>query len=131
MTSINCTDKQRLFSAAENGEDYLLLAKQLQIKPQTARKIVARTKKRNGVISVPKGGARYSKVDDEMRNFIKEKVDQNCQITLTKIKEDLERRYPEKSKISTVTIMRVLDCYLYTVKKTELLSVNRNSLTTK
>ena len=70
MASINSLDKQRLLSAAENGKDYSLLAKQLRIKRQTARKIVARINKRNGVVSLPMGEARYFKVDDQMKNFM-------------------------------------------------------------
>ena len=128
---ISDLDKKRLFDCAEDGGDYILLAQQLRINKNTAKTIVRRLKKRNGVISLPCGGAHNIKVDDEMKEAIVSYVEENCQTTLKEIKEKLEHQFPTKPKISTVTIMKVLDGALYSVKKISLHTHARNSEETK
>ena len=70
LSKISDTDKQRLYDAAQAGEDFLLLANQLNIKSKTAKNIVSRIKSRNGVISLPRGGNRGNKVDEIMNRTI-------------------------------------------------------------
>ena len=53
--------------------------------------------------------------DDEMKVFIKNPVDTNCQVTLTQIKAGMKFLLPSKPRVSLVTIMKVLDGMLYTV----------------
>ena len=70
LSKISDTDKQRLYDAAQAGEDFLLLANQLNIKSKTAKNIVSRIKSRNGVISLPRGVNRGNKVDEIMNRTI-------------------------------------------------------------
>ena len=72
---ISAADKLRLVRAFRNSEDYVLLANQLGIKQNTARKIVARALKREDPENVEektRGGEYHVKVDNEMRETIAE-----------------------------------------------------------
>ena len=75
-------DKRRLLRSFENGEDYQQLAAQLDINKQTAKSIVYRAMKRDGLVSMPRGGKRYQKVDDDMKELIITLVEENRSITL-------------------------------------------------
>ena len=106
---ISAIDIKRIIDLANNGEDFILFASGLNVKASTARKIVSR----GGVITVRR--ANNTKVDDQIRHFVKNKVDENNQITLT-IKQSLEETFPTKPKISLMTIVRILDGHLYSLK---------------
>lgn len=128
LARISSEDKQRLVNAFDNEEDYLLLADQLGIKRSTARGIVYRTKKRGGVIFLPRGGTRVesTKVDEELRSGVETILQDNPAITLVGIGEELRRRFPNKVAISRTTIARICDGLLFSVKKLHLAPADRN-----
>ena len=115
--SVTYMDKKRHFNCAQDGRDYLLLAEQLSIKKSTAITLVRRLKLRNGVISLPCGGAHNTKVDVVMKRAVISYVEKNCQISLREIKAQLEHHHQTKPHISTITILKVLDGSFYSLKK--------------
>ena len=128
---ISAIDKKRIFDSANNGEDFILFASRLNVKASTARKIVSRAKNRGGVITARRGGVKNTKMVDQIRDFVKNKVDENNQITLMAIKQSLEETFPIKPKISLMKIVRILDGHLYSLKSIQAVSVERKSDETK
>lgn len=123
---ITLEDKKRLVRAFENEEDYGVLADQLGINRGSARSIIYRTIKRNGVIEKQRGGATYRKVDDEMRNEILQLVEENPAITLQRINEALRQRLPNKPHIGKTTVSNILDGALITMKLLNTSPAERN-----
>ena len=74
---ISAIDKKGIFDSAKNGENFILFASRLNVKASTAHKIVSRAKNRSGVITARRGGANNTKVNDQIRYFVKNKVDDN------------------------------------------------------
>ena len=109
-------DKRRLLSAHQNQTDFVRLAAQLDIKQSTARNIVSRALKRNGVVAVPRGGHTYHKMDDEMRDVIEEVLAQNPEATLRAMNRALQEKLPNKPIISDATVARACDGMYYTLK---------------
>jgi hypothetical protein len=130
-SSISTLDKQRLVSAHANGDDYILLATQLQIKPNTAYKIVQRSIARNGVVELPRGGTTNSKVDQEMMVVVEDIIEANPLVTLKTINILLRQRLPHKPVVSDQTVSNICDALLFTVKRIQLHSINRNSASVK
>ena len=62
--------KEKLVKAANNGENYKLLARQMDINVGTASNMVRRVNKRNGTVQLPKGGCYNKKVDEEMKEAV-------------------------------------------------------------
>ena len=103
--SITTFDKKRLLDAAVQGQDFAVLAKQLQINMSTARHNIQRARKRNGVVSLVRGGANNVKIDTEIKHEVQTMLDSNCQMTLKQIKEKSEINLP--SPFSFQCIKRV------------------------
>jgi len=125
-SKISLEDKKRLVRAFENEEDYMVLADQLNINRGSAKSIIYRTLKRDGVIQKQRGGAMYSKVDEEMRNEIVRIVEENSAITLRGINEELKARLPNKNHIGKTTISNVLEGQLISMKVLQTSPAERN-----
>ena len=96
-----------------------MLANQLGIKQNTARKIVARALKREDPENVEektRGGAYHVKVDNEMRETIAEIIGENPAATLATINSELRRRLPAKPFISNNYISHVCRGMFCTMK---------------
>jgi len=64
--------KAQFLSSAESGGDWKRRARDLNISRSTAYR---------WVFSHPRGGFRYSKVDDDIRNFVEHEIQKNPRIT--------------------------------------------------
>ena len=84
---ISIIDKMRIYDSFKSGH-------QLGIKENTTRKFILSAERRGGEICPVRGEAHNVKVEDEMKVFIKNMVDTNCQVTLNLIKADMERLLP-------------------------------------
>ena len=130
-TRISEADKVRLVRAFNDGGDYLELARALGIKRGTAWAIVNRAMARDGVVTLPRGGRRRVKVDDDIRRCLAHIVEENPIFTLLQLKAELEAQLPTKPLISTSTIARCLEGQLIVMKKIEDAPRERNSESTK
>ena len=88
-SKISQQDKQRLFNAFRGGDDYLNLASQLAIKDTTARNIIKRIQSRDGVITLPKGGKRVTKVDNEIKRCCEDILSETSAITIKALNVEL------------------------------------------
>ena len=66
------------------------------------------------------------RVDHEMRDCLKEIVNENCLLTLTQINHELRRRLPVKPEIHYHTVSRTLYGMLFRVKLARPLPADRN-----
>ena len=87
--------RQRIIQAFEDvSEDYLTVAATIGVNRSTARTIVARYLRGGRIAERPRGGANHVRVDDEMRNGLKDIIKENCLLTLAQINQELRRRLP-------------------------------------
>lgn len=123
--------KKRIFKAFEDHEDYVEVARLLGVKRKSAWGIVNRALLRNGEVVVPRGGARYRKMDDDMTEAVCDIVATFPAYTLAQINQELRLRLPLKPLVSDSLIASTLDGRLITLKKLEDVNADRNSPTTK
>lgn len=116
---ISVEDKQRLFEAWQRGEDYLDLARQLNINRQTAYRIVRRANQRNGRVAVPRGGRRHGIINDDLGNLFAEIVEDHPTFTLIQIRREARLRNPMLPPMSITTVARCLRNRLIVMKKVE------------
>lgn len=120
---ISDSDRRRIIGAFERGEDFVALARQLNIKRTTAYTIV-----RSGrVEKLPKGGAKRIKWDAEMQEFICAQVEANPLITLKQLNSLLRQNLPTKPVVTDKTVSAKLNGALYTTKLARDLPAGRNS----
>ena len=125
---ISDVDRRRLVEAFEgNNQDYLELADNLGIKRSTARSIVRTYLETGRANKLPRGGAHNSKMDEEMKNFLRDALETNPLLTLTQMKDKLREGLPQKPGVSLSTIARTLDGMLFTLKLAEDVPDARNS----
>lgn len=90
---VSDVDRGRLIEAFDGQvQDYLELADNLRINRSTSRSIVA-TYLRSGR---PRGGARHSKMDDDMRGHLQQIIESNPILTLEQMRRSLRENLPEK-----------------------------------
>ena len=100
----------------------------LGIKRCTARKILARANSQDDPEELPerpRGGARNTKVDEEMKAKISEILDRNPAITLQNLNRELRRQLPSKPTITDRHLGRICHGMLYTLKKLEVAPIDR------
>ena len=125
---ISNVDRGRLIDAFNgNAQDYLELADNLGINRATARSIVATFLRSGRRETLPRGGATYSKMDEDMRVHLREIIEDNPLLTLEQMKRSLRENLPEKTEVSTSTLARALDGMLLTLKLAEDVPDARNS----
>ena len=100
----------------EEAKDYLLVADTLGVNRSTARGIVARYIKEWRMRERPHGGRNNVLVGDEMRQYLKDIICENCVLTLSQINGELRRGLPAKPLIHDWTIARNLEGMLFRVK---------------
>ena len=122
-------DKDRLIQAHQRGEDYVELARQLEIKRSTAYSIVRRS------TEPPRpntwGGRRRTKMDHEMRTTLQEIVEEHPSYTVDQINHELRLRLPDKPHIQRTTLNTALIGQLLVLKKLEDSPAERNTNETK
>lgn len=124
-------EKQALIRAHEDGEDYYRVAEQLRIRRGTAWSIIARYMRTGTVASLPRGGPRSAKLDNESIDLLVMCIEENPQLTLGQMKAILRDTWPEKQQVSTSTISRALHGALISVKKVIPQPAERNSAEVK
>ena len=130
-SKISENDKQRLFEAYQQGEDYIQLAKLLNIKRTTAYHIIKRAETNGGAVAKPRGGVRHSKMTREMKNTIRDIVERHPDFTIRMINEELRRQLPQAPQVGRSTISSTLEGLMITLKKLEDVPAKRNAANTK
>ena len=110
-------DRERLISAAERDEDFIMLAHQLGIKNRTAYDIVSKFMRTGRRENLPRGGAHNIKIDDEMRDVVQQIIEENPLLTLDDINNALRQRLPNKPHIKRSALGNTIDGMFYSVKK--------------
>ena len=119
--------RERIVRAFEDeAEDYLLVADTLGVNRSTARSIVATYIREARIHEQPRGGRNNTRVDDVMRDCLRDIVNENCLLTLCRINRELRTRLPAKPIIHDRTVARALDGMLFRVKLVRVLPADRN-----
>ena len=111
--TVSHSDKERIITAHENGEDYEEVARVLGIKRGTAWSIISRYQE-SGRIAKPRGGLRRRKVDIEMTDVCTRIVEAHPEYTLQQIKREPELALPAKPHVCLSTIFATLHGQLIT-----------------
>ena len=110
-------NRRRLVRAFDDPEqDYFAVADTLGIHPSTARGIIKRYLDEHRIEELPRGGRNNVKVDNDMRQCIEEIINENPMLTLQGINDELQERLPEKPRVNSRTVGKILDGMLYTRK---------------
>lgn len=124
-------DIRRIIDAYNSDEDFILLGRQLGIKRRTAYNIVKRFRTRQQVGRLPRGGAHNVKMDEEMKTFIRNLIQENPFITIEDMNNRMRQSLPQKPRISSSSISNCIDGMLYTIKKAVDVPEARNNERTK
>ena len=81
----------------DTNEDYLMIP--LVLTGQSARSIVARYIREGRIAERPRGGANNARVDNEMKDYLNDILNNNCMLTLAQINQELRRHFPRKPRI--------------------------------
>ncbi|CAB4007607.1 Cyclin-dependent kinase-like 2 [Paramuricea clavata] len=113
---------------AFNGpaQDYLSVADTIGVNRSTARGIVRRHLQEGQIAERPRGGPNHRKVDNEMKQCIEEILNENPVLTLDGINRLLQERLPDKPRIHSRTVGKVLNGMLYTFKLVRRCPAERN-----
>ena len=120
-------DRERLCNADQANRDFLDLAQQLNINSRTARSIVLKFRRTGEMYRGERGGAVYSKVDEEIREALVRYVEIQPTITLKEMKTKFEVQFPNKPQICVQTISRTLDGQLISLKKLDFTPIQWNT----
>lgn len=124
---ISLEQRKRLVRAFEDEhEDYLALADTIGVNRSTARGIVTTYVREGRIAERPRGGQNNVRVDEEMKECLRDIVNENCLLTLAQINEELRQRLPNKPEIHDRTVSRTLQGMLYRVKLARPLPAERN-----
>lgn len=124
---IGLSDRRRLVEAFDRGEDYRVAARTLNIKADTAYRIVKKRHIEPSQRGVHRRGR--GKVTHEIKESVSAMVDKNCTITLQQIKGRIREDYGVN--ISNTTVAEILKGQLYSTKNVEVIAEARNSAENK
>ena len=102
---ISTETKQRILDAANSGEDFVILAKILNVNRSTAYNIDKRGRPNN----LPKGNSNAKKIDDEIIEYAVTELEKNCLLTLKELNSKIREHFPLKRPFTDQTLSRVLD----------------------
>jgi transposase len=126
-TSYNETsnaDRQRVVEAYVQGQAAQTIAQIMSIKRTTVNSIIKQYSSKNKIEKATRGGPRNSKLNQLQKNTIREWVDEDCSITLRKMKERCLANF--SIDVSESTVSKVLRDFEYTVKRIQNQPVRRN-----
>ncbi|PFX18414.1 hypothetical protein AWC38_SpisGene17218 [Stylophora pistillata] len=124
---ISLQQRERIVRAFEDvHEDYLAIAETIGVNRSTARGIVSRYVREGRIAERPRGGANHVRVDDAIRDFLHEIIDENCLLTIAEMNRESRLRLPHKPTIHDRTVARSLEGRLYRVKLVRPLPADRN-----
>ena len=124
-------ERWAIIRAHEDGEDYHRVAEQLQIRRGTAWSIIARYVRTGAVATLPRGGPRPAKLDNESIDLLVMCIEENPQLTLNQLNSILRDTWPDKRQVSISTILRGLQGALISIKKVVPQPADRNSAEVK
>jgi transposase len=128
---ISTVDRMRIIGAHQRGEDYILLAQQLNVNRQTARNIIVRKETEDRVELLQRGGNRGEKLNPLMKSHLVQRVENKPTVTLKELQAYLLIAFPQNPPVSTQTISRFLDGQLFTVKLLRNITFQWNSADVK
>ena len=128
-SKISTDNSARIFQAYTRGEDYLELARQINVKCPTAYQVIRRALANEGVVAFPRGGVRSVKVNEYeyMVNSAIDTVSEQPEYTLMMINQELRLRLPNAPHVTPSTISNLLKGQLITMKKLEDAPAESNS----
>ena len=103
----------------------------LGINVKSARSIIRRMVKRDGIPSLPSGGCTVRKVDSEMKEELEAIVAEYPTKSVKEINQNLRLILSVKLHVSNSCISKTLDGMFYSMKKTCLQPAQRNSYAVK
>ena len=103
---IENVDRQRIVNAFLEGRDWRQVAETLQIKRQSARNVIVNFRRNGSIDRQKQGGHRYSKIDEEMLNFVIDLVEEKPTITLQEMCDRLGVTKPGKPRITPQQAIR-------------------------
>lgn len=101
------------------------IASDLNVHEATVSRIIKKYNQTGSFCRKKTGGDHRSLLNDEQKNYILQKVDENCSLTLKQLADKVFEKF--NLKVSRQTIQRTLNEFHYTLKKVSLVPTDRNS----
>jgi len=116
--------RQLICQKFDSGQPTKIISDDLQINIRTVTSVLKIYKDSGRIVNNCKKSGRKRIFTNEVKTFIKEKIDQDCSRTLVQIQRDISEQ--KSLDVSLSTINRAIDDFEYSFKKVELIPVARN-----
>ena len=110
----------------DTNEDYFMVADPISVNRSTVRSIIARYIREGRIAERPRGGANNVRVENEMKDFLNDILNNNCMLTLAQINQELRRRFLRKPRIHDRTVASALHKMLFRFKISRRQPAERN-----
>ena len=121
-------DRERIIAANENGYSTTLIAEMLSINRSTVYSILKKYWKTGEIEAQRRGGVKQKKLTNAAVIHIQSWIDEDCSISLKKLKSKVLERHG--IEVSTSTIARAIKGFNYSFKRVKLLPARRNNSNT-
>jgi transposase len=121
---INSCTKTRIIEALENGSTVDFVSKYENLSKSTICSIRKRYIENNCVVALPRGGKRFEKVSNEIKEEILSIVNGDCTLSLQKISHIINSKF--NIRLSRPTIFNQLKSMHYTLKVAKVIPERRN-----
>ena len=118
-------DRIRIIQAYLNGSSPTEISAILGFKRTTILSIITKYRKNEEIERKQRGGVRRKSLTEEDKNFIMNLIDNDCGITLRRLKERCESE--RGVLVSQSTLKRCIDSFHYTMKRVHIIPERRNS----
>ncbi|KAG0430809.1 Paired box protein Pax-6, partial [Dictyocoela muelleri] len=112
----------------KSGHEISDISRSIDVKRSTVYNIIKRYNETNSTAHLPKGGDKRSVLSNNVKNKIKEWLDENCLLTLREIVEKI--RIMHEINVSLSTVNRAIKDFHYTIKRLSVAPERRNCIST-
>lgn len=130
MSRKNCTlsneDRSRIINSYLRKDSVNDISRIMEIKRTTVHEVIKSYMKNGSSEKLTRGRPQYSKLNSEQIETIKGWIDENCTISLRKIKEKCLLEF--NVSVSITTVAKYIDDFCYSLKRVQLIPLRRNDL---
>lgn len=120
----NDTDRVRIINSYLNGDTVNNIAKVLKLARTTVHSIIQTFNNTGNILARKRGGVKPTKLNDHQKSNIRIWIDEDCTLTLKKIKEKIFEEFDVC--VSIPTLARVISGFNYSLKRISVIPQRRN-----
>lgn len=117
-------DRQRVIESYLSGNSVATISSVIRMKRSTVAGIIKLYQNTGRILANVRGGARYTKLNENHKNEIKRWIDEDCTLSLRLIRNKMKDNF--NISVSIPTIFRYIDAFHYSLKRISLIPTRRN-----